>query len=338
MRAATWQQVPCPSCGEKLFVLPASVYPRPAGGRTPAQAPRKPAHKPTPPPQNSPGTGRKATPKGKQPPPLAEPAPQWSFRLSSLHLVLLGVLVIFSLTIWWAVHSRSLHQMEEQFTAEFKGAQQALEEHELVRASVHLQQACVALDRLGRTDSVARRARQLSKEATAATELVAKPLTDLLAEAVQTRMISLEAGWQKEFSDRYKGTWVVIDAPLSPTDGVSEQAELTNEKFNVKFPLVVGRDEADLVAQFADLKLLHPKPGQRVIFAGELEEFRLSPAGTGRWEIVLRPDTGFLWANVSTLAAAGLLDAESSPTFAQAKLVLDEQAKLLKVESPDAAK
>lgn len=268
--------------------------------------------------------------------------------MSSLHVVLLGVLVIFSLTIWWAVHARSLHQMEEQFTAEFKGAQQALEEHELMRASVHLQQACVALDRLGRTDSVARRARQLSKEATAATELVAKPLPDLLAEAVQTRMISLEAGWQKEFSDRYKGTWVVIDAPVSPTDsergtptsgdGVPQRAELTSENFAVEFPLVSGRDEADLVVRFADLKLLQPKPGQRVIFAGQLEEFRLSSAGTGRWEIVLRPDTGFLWANVSTLTSAGLLDAQPSVTFAQTKLVLDEQAKLLKVEPPDTAK
>ncbi len=268
--------------------------------------------------------------------------------MSSLHVVLLGVLVIFSLTIWWAVHSRSLHQMEEQFTAEFKGAQQALEEHELMRACVHLQQACVALDRLGRTDSVARRARQLSKEATAATELVAKPLPDLLAEAVQTRMISLEAGWQKEFSDRYKGTWLVIDAPVSPTDsergtptsgdGVPQRAELTSENFAVEFPLVSGRDEADLVVRFADLKLLQPKPGQRVIFAGQLEEFRLSPAGTGRWEIVLRPDTGFLWANVSTLTSAGLLDAQPSVTFAQTKLVLDEQAKLLKVEPPDTAK
>lgn len=331
-RTAVAQTIACPACRDRLFVLPISVYPLPRAPKrkvritpSPGKRTRRPSsdnraaepHEETSPNELSeqrpeaqrsvaqtvkPGSDeREPAPK---PPPPPSPAPtrdRLRRRLfSPVRIVLAGVAVVVSLTVWWTLRHAARDQAERTIVSAAKLGEQALSEHDLGEAARQYQKVRDALDLLGRNDPQARVLRQAARETTAAAELAKSSLFDILHEAANT---ASSESWSSTFRSSYRDEWVVLDVPVARTTESSGAA-----RYEIKFPIAFGKNHAVVVADLRafDKALSRGGEPERVIFAAQLDDCIRDPQVKDGWQIVLRPGTGFLWSSASNLELLGM--------------------------------
>lgn len=330
-RAESYQRLICPNCQTPHFVLPASVYPAP---RMPKPAkPKQDAPTPAPLPivpqrviESVPPVRRsRSTPAPAPSRPAPEPAlvrnsaGQWLTRkcLTPVRLVLLSVLCVVGGTAYWMAHTRAIQNAQVEFASASKRGQDALSRKDFATAAEELEVACLALDRLGRDDPPARIIRQQRRECQAASHLVLKSLHELLDEAVAENSTAM--GWSETFRALYKDSWMVFETTITRTNELPPAS-----RFRVDFPILSGQQRAVLLA---DVKVFDglptEQPSQRVIFAAQLEDFRRDPQSANTWQIVLRPDSAFLWSGADSYQALDVvLDAQSTKTLAEQTALL----------------
>ena len=228
-----------------------------------------------------------------------------------------GLVERMLLTGWWVLHRRRLNEAERIVPVATRLGEQALEEHDLGEAARQFQKVRGALDLLGRDDAQARALRQTANEIGASANLAAVPLFDIVREAAGS-----EGSFSETFHSSYRGSWVVIDAPVARSADSS-----SGRKFDVDLPIVEGPARAVVVAELPLFEPLLPAGTEprRVIFAAQLDDCRPDPRDEGAWRIVLRPKTAFLWSTPESLARLGVvLDDETTR-------VLSDQASRLGV-------
>jgi hypothetical protein len=319
VRATTYQQITCPACRQRLFVLPASVYPTPKPAKT---RPPKPAAKPTAP---AAGSAERETPVEERPvqPARRKPAipatPRPRRLVTPVRIALVAVACATLVTVWGVSRSRSLQQAEVDFSEAVRLGREALANRDLPGAAAQFETARKAADLLGRDDPAARSARQLARETHSAVNLLQDSPTEVLAEAVQTHAGG-ESAWRETFRFRYHGGWLIVDSTTLPVSTGTAQV--------FEFPVFAkgGEVKGQLVVDADFLRSATYAAGtKRMILAGQLEELSPVTGGPPTWTFTLNPKTAFLWSNPDTYEQAlGIpLDAPTRATLSDQTTVLN---------------
>lgn len=318
VRATTYQQITCPSCRMRLFVLPASVYPPPKPAK--ARPPKPPAAKPAaaaalPAEQDTPVERRPVQPARRKP--VITPAPSRKRLVTPVRIALVAVACATVVTVWGVSHSRSLQQAEVDFSEAVRLGREALASRDLPGAAAQFEIATKAADLLGRDDPAARSARQLARETHSAVNLLEDSVTEVLSEAVQTQAGG-DSAWREMFRFRYHEGWLIIDSTMLP--GATGAA--------FEFPVFAkgGAVKGELLLDAEFLRSVTSAAGsRRVIVAGQLEELKPADGDPQTWRFVLNPKTAFLWSNPDTyeLALGVALDAPTRATLADQTSVLN---------------
>lgn len=332
-RSSTHQTVGCPKCERTSFVLPATVYPilavpqtqsvekksGSASGATVAESTRQTTA--STPAATSPRTSRKAGPKkGESPAPQALPRARPKL-VTPLRLVVCGIGAISVLTVWWIVRSRNMEHAAAILTEAVRKGHAAIAEDDFPEAARQFSLASNAVDTLGRDDSPARLIRQFARESTAISQLSLHSMHDLLREAASIKAGPNPDTWPDVFRATYRDMWIVLDANITRTNVTPESA------YQLDCPIVVDKDTAEIVANLPGFEALSlSDQPRRVIFAAQLDDCRLNAGNQSQWQIVLRPETGFLWSNPATLRTIGF------PMEQKTESVLAEQSERLGVK------
>src|SRR5207253_1922707 len=119
------QELACPACHATLFVLPASVYPRPrvplvvlAKPRPPKNVEPEPVEQPAAPTVSEKTARRRARKRGEspaettpapKPPPLAVAVPRRRRKwITPLRVVLISICLLVTVMTWWLIHARAV--------------------------------------------------------------------------------------------------------------------------------------------------------------------------------------------------------------------------------------
>jgi hypothetical protein len=237
-----------------------------------------------------------------------------------VRLVLAGVVAVVALTGWWMLHLRALDQAERTVVSASRLGEQSLANNDLAEAARQYRMVRTSLDLLGRNDPPSRLLRQTADELMAAAELSRASLFDMLREAGESEGGRAGLSWTETFRLSYRNSWVVLDAPVTRAVGRSG-----GYRFDIDFPLPVGRDRGTVVGDLAifDKAVSPDGTSTRVIFAAQLDDCRREPEHKGVWKISLRPATAFLWSSAGRLELLGIGIDDAT------KRVLDEQSGLL---------
>jgi hypothetical protein len=336
----------CPECRTSLFILPASVYPRPRlPKRKVVAAPLPQTEFVSPPPSDSadgpsrpPHAAGTARLKDTLEAPSRQAAPRTIRQIvraaagdvaldrlrrkvfTPVRLVLAGVFSVIVLTGWWIAHLRAIDQAERTVVSAARLGEQALASSDLPEAARQFRLVRSSLDLLGRNDPQSRLLRQTASELVAAADLARASLFDMLQEANDAASGRTRLSWSETFRLTYRHAWVVLDVPVSHSTDRSR-----GYRYEIDFPLALGHDQAVVVGdlEIFDKVLATDGTAKRIIFAAQLDDCRRDSEREGAWKISLRPATGFLWSSAERLELLGVGVDEAT------KRVLDEQAGLL---------
>jgi hypothetical protein len=340
----------CPECRTSLFVLPASVYPRPKSPKRKVAAAPRPqtefvspvpsdsADLPSRPPHAASAVRLKETLEAPSRP-AALPAPSRTIRqivraatgdvdldrlrrklFTPVRLVLAGVFSVIVLTAWWIAHLRALDQAERTVVSASRLGEQALADNDLPEAARQFRMVRSSLDLLGRNDPQSRLMRQTASELMAGADLAHVSLFDMLHEATDAAAGRASLTWAETFRLNYRNAWVVLDVTVSRSVDHSG-----GHRFDIDFPLAVGGEQAVVVGdlEIFDKAVASDGTAKRVIFAAQLDDCRRESGQEGPWRISLRPASGFLWSSAERLELLGVGVDDAT------QRVLDEQSRLL---------
>lgn len=288
-RETIYQRLPCPECGEELFVLPRNPRPRPRPGKFPRNDP--PAASSDPP----------TTPSGWVVPSLSWLSPRllfvgamatlrerlWRWRRRAAFAVFL-VAVAGTLALAWRARQRD-HYAALLNTATRDG-RAALVAGDWNLAFELLRDADRAARSLGGDSRQQRLAKHLFREANIWYRLSIRPLhevSELLTDGPD------ESSVRREFQRQFAGRTVIIDTLVSRDASWDEagDAEHSNEE-HLSPPLSIEWQLCDettcvtlRVDRAASFDWIRSGDAERVMFGAELRDIR--PLGEGHWEIAL---------------------------------------------------
>ena len=215
-----------------------------------------------------------------------------------------GITVLIVATLAWTVRSRSHEQAIRDLKTADEAARAALAAGDYVAAQAPLARAVEALEALNRhDDALAREVRQLHRETTALQRISAVSPFELAVEAEHVVTEQSPSAWSERFAARYAGVWTVIEGSVRRSGSDPAGPRYT---FDVPyFAIGAARRGLTIEGPLAALDLLQigaePRP---VVLAAQLAELALN-ADDNVWELRLRPETTFLWANVDSYQALG---------------------------------
>jgi hypothetical protein len=219
-------------------------------------------------------------------------------------LTVAAIALLIVATLAWTVRSRSHEQAIRDLKTADEAARTALAAGDFAAAQAPLARAVAALDALGRHDDpLARELRQSHRESTALLRISAVSPFELAVEAEHVVTEQSPSEWSERFAARYAGVWTVIEGSVrrSGSDPAGPRYA-----FDVPF-FAIGAARRGLTIEgpLAALDALQigsePRP---VVLAAQLAELTLN-ADDNVWELRLRPETAFLWANVDSYQALG---------------------------------
>lgn len=352
LRRQRQQQLHCKSCGRSIFVLPRNVYPIPVAPlekassakkkedddfgpgpqsisklkkRTRATpAPASPQARPEKSPkQKGPfqpaatslpkGDARSQSPSGKMKIPknkieIPVRPPFWKrFLVPGI-----AVAVIALFTMFWILRQAQLTHATAVASAAGKQGLELFEEGKWLDSRPLLEEATIALNRLGRSDSDAQKIRYAYYETRAMTHLCADSIDEIFQYAVQKfNEQEQPAKTNNRLADRYQNQWIVVEAVVE--DVTPEKSK--KRRFEVKLPLSLEglTGNAILEVNFPDFAKAIPQAGkQKCIFAGAIIDCERDEE-QDRWILKLDPQTGFLWVHPSTYSDLGFEFTLASP-------------------------
>ncbi len=311
-RTTAAQRPPCPSCGCRVFVLPANVYPRSVKAAAPVtpvrDQPTKTARKGRE--STAPEASSKSPHAAKDRAKSVEAAPLVTATgialdartklFTPLRLIVLAMLAVCGLTGWGLIHRQKIETAKAIVAKATEEGMRAIREGDFVGAARDLERAREAVDLLKRTDAEAQSVRQLCREAIAARGLANDSLLELIHKSLaDIRPGVIEA---QRFDGLYRDSWVLFDATLL-VSGDAKQPSLVDLGIAHHGRPVRIETNSNLIrhaAQQASADSLG-----RVIFAAKLS--RLTPAHDAQTDAVLKLDDEslFLWGTFETYEALG---------------------------------
>ena len=358
MRKKVPQRIVCRECGTSLFVLPRDVYPAPKvptaepppKGDSSAPARPEAAEEPELAPVESvldevvvlddEGTRapRKPRPvkKVEAPPPKKAPPKPPEKLVRPYHYVLAAVVGVLSLTIYFAVKSRTRERALLIYKDEAESGLAAVAAGSWVEARGHLELAADAADNLGRDDPESRRVRQYRSETTAINQLASASLVDILEEAERT-LPDNYSSWYSEFQSKYQGRWLILELPvkrLAP-EGKEKKGRIV---LDWSIPLGDAHRPVEIVPLPLLDKLKLSEIPQTAILGVELESINWVTAGRkdteGKWVVTFNPRTSVLWTDLATYEGAGIAFSDEYRPSAATERALQEQRQALDLEVP----
>ena len=246
--------------------------------------------------------------------------------VTPFRLLILGIFVIVAVTFFVKWNSNQQDDAEWELKNAVSRAEAALKNGDFFTSAKEYQKACAALDVLKRNDAQEKTIRQRFKESTAAGNLLADSVFDILNELAK-EIDSDSSRPQRLFENSYINRWIVMETiveRLKDSDGRSRIA--------IDFPFeVVGRP-VEFEANLSVFKKLPvDREEHRVIFAAQVQRIQLQEAEHPYWTITLQPETAFLWTDYQTFQAMGFEHEDAGNEIATREL-LAEQSRLLGIE------
>jgi hypothetical protein len=333
-RTETPQKPVCPACGTVNFVLPVCQFPVPASVRRvwlgeEEPPPPKKAADPSPRTRPASKTHREKERVPDEAPPVElVPRPSWGERLRSaatpVRLVLLTIVVTVALTGLLMLQGARKEWARTHLRPAIDRGFEALEDRSFSTASSAFEEACLALDRLGRRDPAALAVRQLRQEVDVAARLSSSSLAELLD---QVTVAKKDDDVAERFQEQAAGEWFVFDAVVQP------DAKRPESCF-VDVPLLLGGQPLDVAFDGVPWprywKQSESEGPRRMVFAAQLDRLEFSGGKSRRVTLMLRSETAMLWCHVETYQAVVLspLDADQE---ASVREVLQSQREALGV-------
>ncbi len=334
VRGEREQRLTCSRCGYEMFVLPESVYPAP-------DLPSSPLRKKIVPPQKRKAeapaeeeTAENAGPADeiKLAPPqqkTAEPEkrspgvesqtidvdhlrgirdlrPASRKIITPFRLLLIGIIVVVSITGYAVVHSRNLDRAQLVLAEESKLGRAALDEENLFMALEHFDKVNDALTTLGSNNEESRELRQLYWEVRAGNELTPNSLHEMLSEASSSYDKENPSAWEDLFEFTYNGKWVVLETKLPET-------QASPEEIRIAIPVIMPGQTAQIAITGDKISgwELNETP-EKIIFAGRIESCLPGEENGTTWVIRLDAESVFLWSNPQTYHLLGFLPDEKT--------------------------
>lgn len=311
-RTSAAQRPACPTCGGRVFVLPANVYPRTVTAALPLSPLPERSTKPTKKDRESPVKGavsKTPLPSNKRAdsdaivPSVSEAGIVLDTRtrlITPVRLIALAMFVVCGLTGWGLLRRHRIESAKAIVAKATEEGIRAISEGDFDGAARDLMIAREAVDLLKRTDAEAQSVRRLCREAIAARGLA----SDSLLEAIHKSLADIRPGDKeaKRFDGLYRNAWVLFDANMIVPDDAAQPSlvdlAITHAGRSVRIETRSGLIRR--AAQQSSAESPH-----RVIFAAKLA--RLSPAHDAQTEAVLTldDDSAFLWGTIETYAALG---------------------------------
>ena len=311
-RTSAAQRPACPTCGGRVFVLPANVYPRTVKPVQPLPPlPVRPT-KTTKKGRDTPVKGaasKTPLPTNRQPdfdalvPSVSESGIALDTRtrlITPVRLIVLAMLAVCGLTGWGLLRRYRIESAKAIVAKATDEGIRAIREGNFDGAARDLMIAREAVDLLKRTDAEAQSVRRLCREAIAARGLA----SDSLLEAIHKSLADIRLGDKetKRFDGLYRDAWVLFDAKLIVPDDAARPSLVDLAITHAGRPVRI-ETRSELIRRAAQQS--PAESPHRVIFAAKLA--RLSPAHDAQTEAVLTldDDSAFLWGTFETYAALG---------------------------------
>lgn len=344
LRAETDQVLECNHCGRRLFVLPRSPYPdvAPAESAEPPAAPPRKSWRKRPrdasaaePPVVAAGADTPEPPPGPAPPDSPEPLvlAERTRLITPLRVVLVAAVGLAAATGYWQYERSVRNRAERAFREHSDRGYAAMEAGEFLEAYTEFRLAVEALDELPRHDVKSRHVRQMHRECKAASDLITRPLPEILLEAERLEQ-NEPVDWRRKLAQFYGGHWVVLDTFVVQRGKPGPAGELVFE-----YPLVVGQRVVLFQGRPVVFGRLDPaKKRRRAILAIEIEGIELS-SDAKTWIVRVNAASAFLWCDYANFRALGFgVAAETDEGIdgevlseRQLRALLDEQSRLLEV-------
>lgn len=286
------QQILCKNCGAALFVLPLDTYPAPTtltkkrgrkkkGGAVATKAIGDAFAK----------FGQQAGQKITAAATSSSNFLKWIF--SPVKLAVYGVLTFVVLTTWYVAHQKALTRAETDIVTAADAGYAALQDGEYESAHEHFRVAADAARLLDRTDEPSRRLIQAERETAALATLATTSIFELV-EDVDNAGVDGDGNWKGSQRVVFEDQWIAFDAIV----------ERRGDRVAVAMPVGIGNPPRDVYIRvdspaFETVPLSEPTT---VTFAGQIENVRQTPTA---WDIVLAPETIFLWETPGLYAALG---------------------------------
>jgi hypothetical protein len=247
--------------------------------------------------------------------------------VTPFRLVILGASVIVAMTFIVKWNSDQREDAEGELKTALGKAEVALKNRDFSTLAMEYQKACAALDVLKRNDAQEKKIRQRFKESTAAGNLVADSLFDILNELAK-EIDSDSSRPQMFFENVYTHRWIVMETTVekrTDPDGHSRIA--------IDFPFEAAGRPVEFEANLPIFeKLSVGREQQKVVFAAQLQKIQLQGVEHPYWMITLQPETAFLWTDYETFQAIGFEYEDAGEDESEARELLAEQSRLLGIE------
>ena len=352
-RRPTFQRVPCKACGERFFLLPIDVYPRPVMKVRKVKPPKsaEPARsnslgKSTAPIESAAATTAASASAKTRIDVQAQSAAvvaKVRTQFTPLRLIVLGLLVVVGLTGWWQWDRAARSSAAVDFKSAIEAGMVALQKANFVEAAQHFHLAADAADRLQRHDASAEQARQKFRQLTAMNSLLTRSLSELIEAARATRLRDNVLAAESEFANLHAGRWLVLQGdvtpptvpPASPTVLWEQQIQIFDEPLILTvsppvFSKIQGTSSVPTVTPDAPpdttaVSTLNDLGQCEVLFAAQVESLKWN-VEKAAWVLTLKSSSGFLWTDYDLLLAAGLPPDELH-TEARLRAMLIEQSR-----------
>lgn len=246
--------------------------------------------------------------------------------VTPFRLVILGASMIVAATMIVKLNSTQQEGAEWELKNALDKAETALKNGDFSTSAKEYQKACAALDVLNRNDAQEKSIRQRFKESTAAGNLAADSMFEILNKL--TKEIDSDSSRpQILFEKSHSHRWIVMETiveKLKDRDGHTRTV--------IDFPFEVAGRPVEFEANSSVFEnILVDRKEQKVVFAAQLQRIQLQGAEHPYWTITLQPETAFLWTDYETFQALGFENDDAGNERITREL-LAEQSRLLGIE------
>ncbi|MCH7990561.1 MAG: hypothetical protein IID46_15580 [Planctomycetes bacterium] len=246
--------------------------------------------------------------------------------VTPFRLVILGAFIIVAATVFAKLKSNRQDGAEWELKIAVGNAEAALKKGDFSTSAKEYQKACAALDVLKRNDAQEKTIRQRYKESTAAGNLLADSLFEILNK-LSKEIDSDSARPQIFFETSHTNRWIVMETIVEKMEDRNGHSRIA-----IDFPFEIDGRPVEFEANLTAFeKLPVDRKEQEVIFAAQLQRVQLQGAEHPYWMITLQPETAFLWTDYETFQAMGF-EHEDTENESETRELLAEQSRLLRME------
>jgi hypothetical protein len=238
------------------------------------------------------------------------PPARW---FSPVRLMIMAMCLIVAGTVWLTVYWSRRGTLGSELVNLRAGWSRDIEAGDFVQARIKLEQAAAAIKKFHGSTRDERETRQLANEVAAITDLVDRPLDEVLRE--RQNMSDSEA--EQYFREKLKNPTILLDSFVVAAHG----GDSSGGKLRVDNPMVLGPEAVRLdIGNLECFETFAAPVPTRVLFAARIQTIERVPKTTG-WTLRFMPHSGVVMTSKECLEKLGW------PMDSSIQQLLDSQAK-----------